>query len=63
MPPNCPKPETVKPALKKDIDRVKGKLKAQALKRKEAEVARSVMDVENGQHDMAAAEGQGVPVT
>ena len=34
-----------------------------ALKRKEAEAARSVMDVESGQHDMAAAEGQGVQVT
>ena len=34
-----------------------------ALKRKEAEAARSVMDVESGQHDMAAAEGQGAPVT
>ena len=36
-----------------------------ALKRKEAEAeaARSAMDVESGQHDMAAAEGQGVQVT
>ena len=34
-----------------------------ALKRKEAEAAKSVMDVESGQHDMAAAEGQGVQVT
>ena len=35
------------------------------LKRKaaEEEAARSALDVESGQHDMAAAEGQGVPVT
>ena len=49
--------------LTANLARTEVKLIERALKRKEAEAARSVMDVESGQHDMAAAEGQGVQVT